>query len=49
MIFEAFVKADRHITAEDLYGILQKKLPGIGVATVNRNLKLSCYEGSDIC
>lgn len=45
MILDAFFKADRHITVEDLYGILQKKSPDIGYATVHRNLKLMCECG----
>lgn len=45
MILDTFMSADRHITAEDLYGILQKKSPDIGFATVHRNLKLMCDSG----
>jgi Fur family ferric uptake transcriptional regulator len=45
MILDAFFKADRHITVEDLYGILQKSSPDIGYATVHRNLKLMCECG----
>lgn len=45
VILDTFMSADRHITAEDLYGILQKKSPDIGFATVHRNLKLMCDSG----
>ncbi len=44
-IIDAFLNADRRITAEDLCSILQKKFPGIGYATVHRNLKLMCECG----
>lgn len=39
-ILEAFLKADRHITVEELYNDLKKKDPEIGYATVHRTLKL---------
>ncbi len=45
IVLDAFLNADRHITAEDLYGILQKESPEIGYATVHRNLKLMCECG----
>ncbi|MCL4476204.1 MAG: transcriptional repressor [Nitrospirae bacterium] len=39
-IVEAFLRADRHITAEELYSNLKKVDPEIGSATVHRTLKL---------
>lgn len=42
IILDTFLSADRHITAEELHGMLQKKSPEIGYATVHRNLKLMC-------
>ena len=39
-ILEAFLMAGKHITVEELYNILKKKKPGIGYATVHRNLRL---------
>ncbi len=39
-ILQAFLSAGRHITVEELYNVLRKKNPGIGYATVHRNLKL---------
>jgi Fur family ferric uptake transcriptional regulator len=44
-ILEAFFSAGKHITADDLYDALKKKNPGIGFATVHRNLKLMCESG----
>ncbi len=45
IILDTFLNADRHITAADLHGMLQKKSPEIGYATVHRNLKLMCECG----
>jgi Fur family ferric uptake transcriptional regulator len=39
-ILEAFLKAGKHITVEELYNKLKKKNTSIGYATVHRNLRL---------
>jgi Fur family ferric uptake transcriptional regulator len=39
-IFDTFMQADTHLTAEELYQLVKKKNPGIGSATVYRTLKL---------
>jgi Fur family ferric uptake transcriptional regulator len=44
-ILDAFFSAGRHITVDNLYNILKKKIPEIGYATVHRNLKLMCESG----
>lgn len=44
-ILNAFLSADKHITADDLYNTVKKKNPEIGYATVHRNLKLMCECG----
>lgn len=44
-IINAFLSAERHITAEDLHNMIKKKYPEIGFATVHRNLKLMCECG----
>lgn len=44
-ILSAFLSADRHITAEELFNIVKEKNHDIGYATVHRNLKLMCECG----
>ncbi len=44
-ILSAFVSAGRHLSAEDLYGLVKKANPGIGYATVYRTLKLLAGAG----
>ena len=39
-ILHAFLTANKHITVEELYNELAKKYPGIGYATVHRNMNL---------
>ncbi len=39
-ILEAFLEADRHLTAEELYAAVRKKDPSIGIATIYRTLQL---------
>ncbi len=39
-ILNAFLTANRHITVEELYNEVAKKDPGVGYATVHRNLNL---------
>lgn len=45
LILDAFFRADKHITVEDLYNAIRKKHPHIGYATVHRNLRLLCECG----
>ncbi len=40
VILGAFLSADKHITAEELFAIIHKRNPEIGLATVHRNLSL---------
>ncbi len=45
IILDAFLGIESHITAEELYGIIKKNNPEIGVATVYRTLKILCEAG----
>lgn len=40
IILDAFLSADRHITAEELFTTIKTRNPEIGYATVHRNLGL---------
>lgn len=44
-ILEAFLSAEKHITAEQLFAALREKNPDIGFATVHRNMVLLCECG----
>jgi Fur family transcriptional regulator, ferric uptake regulator len=44
-ILDIFVKAGRHLSAEELYARVKKSHPGIGFATVYRTLKLLAEAG----
>jgi Fur family ferric uptake transcriptional regulator len=44
-IVEAFLKADQHLTAQDLFQIVKQSYAGIGFATVYRTLRLMCESG----
>ncbi|MFA5072750.1 MAG: Fur family transcriptional regulator [Nitrospirota bacterium] len=44
-ILEVFLKAKKHVSAEDLYAQLRKTDPGIGYATIYRTLKLLAEAG----
>ena len=44
-ILELFLKCPRHLTASELYLLVQKNNPAIGFATVYRTLKLLCESG----
>ena len=35
-----FLKTEKHLTADELHRLVQKKIPSIGIATVYRTLKL---------
>jgi Fur family ferric uptake transcriptional regulator len=40
VILDAFLKAEKHLSVDDLLGIVQKRRPDIGRTTVYRTLKL---------
>lgn len=42
-----FLNINKHLTANELYRIVQKKYPSIGYATIYRTLKLLC--GCGLC
>ncbi len=44
-ILEIFLKSERHLTAEELYGMVKKKNPSTGFATIYRTLKLLIEAG----
>ena len=44
-ITDVFLSIDRHLTTDELYRIIKKKVPNIGYATVCRTLKLLCECG----
>ncbi len=44
-ILDAFFSAEKHITVEKLFASIKAKNPGIGYATVHRNLTLLCECG----
>lgn len=45
IILDAFLGIESHVTAEELYDIIKKNNPEIGVATVYRTLKILCEAG----
>jgi len=40
IILDAFLRTERHVSAKDLYDIIRKRNPEIGLATVFRTLRL---------
>ena len=44
-LIDVFLSADGHVTADELYKVVQKKYPQIGYATVYRTLKLLANSG----
>ncbi len=44
-ILEIFLKNENHLSAEELFAIVRKKIPSIGLATVYRALRLFCECG----
>jgi Fur family ferric uptake transcriptional regulator len=44
-ILDAFLSSQGHVTVEELFNSLKKRSPGIGYATVHRNLSLLCECG----
>lgn len=45
LIVETFLRANDHVTTEDLYGLVRDIDPKIGQATVYRTLRLLCEAG----
>ncbi|RJQ19306.1 MAG: transcriptional repressor [Nitrospiraceae bacterium] len=41
-ILLTFLKTEKHLTVDELYTLVKKKNPSIGIATVYRTLKLLC-------
>ena len=44
-ILHIFLNIDKHLTANELYRIVQKKYPAVGYATIYRTLRLLCECG----
>jgi len=44
-ILDIFLKAEKHPTINDLYDLVRKKNPKIGLATVYRSMKVICDAG----
>jgi Fur family ferric uptake transcriptional regulator len=44
-ILLTFLKTEMHLTADELYRLVKKRNPSVGVATVYRALKLICESG----
>lgn len=44
-ILKLFIEAGKHLSAEELYGLVKKTYPGIGYATVYRTMKLFAEAG----
>ena len=44
-ILDIFLKAERHPTINDLYDLVRKKNPKIGLATVYRTMRVICDAG----
>jgi len=44
-ILYIFLNTEKHLTANELYRLVQKKYPAIGYATIYRTLKLLCECG----
>ncbi|MFN0138521.1 MAG: Fur family transcriptional regulator [Pyrinomonadaceae bacterium] len=45
LILEIFLSTEEHLTSEDLYSIVQKKDPTVGLTTIYRTLKLLTEAG----
>jgi len=44
-ILDVFLKTEGHLTIDDLYGLIRKKNPRIGLATVYRAMSIICDAG----
>lgn len=45
IILDAFLNIETHVTAEELYDLIKRNNPEVGVATVYRTLKILCEAG----
>lgn len=45
LILDIFLSTEEHLTSEDLYGLVHKKDPNVGLTTVYRTLKLLTEAG----
>jgi Fur family ferric uptake transcriptional regulator len=45
LILETFLSTEEHLTSEDLYSIVHRKDPGVGLTTIYRTLKLLTEAG----
>ncbi|MBA7623745.1 Ferric uptake regulation protein [subsurface metagenome] len=44
-VLDVFLKAEKHLTVDDLYELVRKKNPKIGLATVYRAMRVICAAG----
>ncbi len=44
-ILKIFLKSEKHLTADELYQLVKKELPGVGSATIYRTIKHFCESG----
>jgi len=44
-ILDIFLKTEKHLTADDLYQLVRKKNPKVGLATVYRAMRVICGAG----
>ena len=44
-IITEFLKAEKHLSVNDIYRLVQKKFPTIGIATIYRSMKIACEAG----
>jgi len=44
-ILRTFLRTEKHLTAEELYRLVKKRIPSVGFSTIYRTLKLLCECG----
>lgn len=44
-IVRIFLETERHLSIQELHGLVQKKFPQIGIATIYRTMKIACDAG----
>lgn len=44
-ILRVFLETERHLSVQELFGLVQKKHPTIGIATIYRTMALACEAG----
>jgi len=44
-LLDIFLKTEKHLTINDLYALVRKKHPQIGLVTVYRSMKVICDAG----